>query len=377
MRLIDRYVFMLFARVFIICFACLTGIYIVGDFVGNLNEFLEVSSEQGGMLSVLVVYYGARVPWFFDLIGRVAALISAVFAVTWLQRHNEMTALMAAGISRWRIIRPLVFGATLVSLGLVINREVALPAFRDELSRNIRDWYGDQATIISPHYDHMTDILIDGKEAVERDQRIVRPVFRLPISMAYFSNHVSGGLAFREPATVDHPAGYRISQVTHPRGIDTRPSVSLDGRSVIYTRASAEWVKPGECFVVSDVSFGQLTGGRAWRQFASTPALIAGLANPSMNFGADVRVAVHARLLQPVLDLGLFFLGMPIVLARESRNAFVAAGSCLIVVTIYFLLVLACHNLGVNYLISPAFAAWLPVMVVVPWAMATSEPLRR
>ena len=97
MRLIDRYVFSLFLKVFLVCFLSLTGIYIVGDFVGNLNEFIEAADQQGSLVSLLTTYYGARVPWFFDLVGRVVALIAAVFAVTWLQRHNEMTALMAAG----------------------------------------------------------------------------------------------------------------------------------------------------------------------------------------------------------------------------------------------------------------------------------------
>ncbi len=110
MRLIDRYVFSLFLKVFLVCFLSLTGIYAVGDFVGNLNEFIEAADQQGSILTLLAMYYGARVPWFFDLVGRVAALVSAVFAITWLQRHNEMTALMAAGISRWRIIKPLASG---------------------------------------------------------------------------------------------------------------------------------------------------------------------------------------------------------------------------------------------------------------------------
>ena len=82
MRLIDRYVFSLFLKVFLVCFLSLTGIYIVGDFVGNLNEFIEAADQQGSLVSLLTTYYGARVPWFFDLIGRVVALIAAVFAVS-------------------------------------------------------------------------------------------------------------------------------------------------------------------------------------------------------------------------------------------------------------------------------------------------------
>ena len=96
-----------------------------------------------------------------------------------------------------------------------------------------------------------------------------------------------------------------------------------------------------------------------------------------MNFGADVRVTVHARLLQPILDITLFFLGIPMVLTRESRNVFVAAGSCVVVVAVYFAIVLGSQNLGMNYLITPALAAWCPVLIIVPWAVSRSAPLLR
>lgn len=60
MRLIDRYVFSVFFKVFLVCFLSLTGIYVVGDFVGNLNEFIEAGDQQGGILTLLGSYYGAQ-----------------------------------------------------------------------------------------------------------------------------------------------------------------------------------------------------------------------------------------------------------------------------------------------------------------------------
>jgi hypothetical protein len=41
------------------------------------------------------------------------------------------------------------------------------------------------------------------------------------------------------------------------------------------------------------------------------------------------------------------------------------------------LLVLCCHSLGNSYLISPAFAAWCPLIVTIPVAIFLSEGLRR
>ena len=109
---------------------------------------------------------------------------------------------------------------------------------------------------------------------------------------------------------------------------------------------------------------------------ASLPELVAGLRNPSLRLGADVRVAIHARIVQPFLDITLLFLGLPLMLSRYNRNLFVAIGLCVVVVVGFYVVVLACQWLGSSYLVSPALGAWLPLIIFVPTAMAMSQPLR-
>jgi lipopolysaccharide export system permease protein len=62
--------------------------------------------------------------------------------------------------------------------------------------------------------------------------------------------------------------------------------------------------------------------------------MIRELRNPSSDLGADVRVAIHGRFMQPFLDTTLLFLGLPFVITRTNRNAFIAIGLCLTVVTV-------------------------------------------
>ena len=119
---IDRYLLGLFLRVFLICFISLSGLIVIGDVVGHMHELLEQIRGEGNAAMVLANYYGAKIPWFFDILGRVVVALAAAFTVTWLQRHNEMTALMAAGISRWRIVKPLVAAAVGISLVAAANR---------------------------------------------------------------------------------------------------------------------------------------------------------------------------------------------------------------------------------------------------------------
>ncbi|OYV95643.1 MAG: hypothetical protein B7Z73_02255, partial [Planctomycetia bacterium 21-64-5] len=163
-----------------------------------------------------------------------------------------------------------------------------------------------------------------------------------------------------------------------PERLLANHSLAMDGKAVVLTPLDESgWLKSDECFVVSNVSFEQLSGGRGWRQFSSTRQLIAGLSNPSLGlageFGADVRVAIHGRVVQPLLDLTLLFLGLPLVLHGTNRNVFIAIGLCGVVCTAFMVVVMGCQYLGQISLIRPALAAWAPLMVFVPVAVAMYE----
>jgi lipopolysaccharide export system permease protein len=376
MLIIDRYVLQLFVKVLAICFVSFTGLFIVVDAFGNLEEFLDFGAKRGGVLGVLVEYYGARTLSFFDRTSSLLSLISAMFVVTWMQRSNELTAVMAAGVSKLRIVKPLIFAAAAVSLLAMVNRECFVPAVREKLSHNIQDPEGAVAQQIHPRYDHRTDIFLSGGSTFFGERRIAEPRFRLPESLQTYGRQlVAENALYREPAQ-QRPGGYLLTGVQQPANLGELNSARARGRDAILSPKDTPWLKPDECFVVSDVSFDLLTGGTGWKQFSSTLELISGLRNPSLDFGADVRVTLHARFVQPLLDVTLLFLGLPLVLKRESRNIFVSAGLCLLIVVVFFLVLIACQTMGANYLISAPLAAWAPLMIFAPIAFAVARSLK-
>jgi lipopolysaccharide export system permease protein len=140
---------------------------------------------------------------------------------------------------------------------------------------------------------------------------------------------------------------------------------------IITARDAPGWLQPGQCFLVSGVSFEQLTNGDAWREFSSTAQLIRGLHNRSLDLGGTIRVSIHGRIVQPLLDLTLLFLGLPLVMTRESRNVFIAMAMCVAVTSAFMAVVIAAQYLGGIYALglSPALGVWLPLIVFVPVAV--------
>lgn len=376
MTRVDRYIVAEFARVFLICFITFLGLFIVADFVNHLDELAKHGETHGGLGRVLLGYYGPKIPWFFDLIGRIVALVAAVFAVTSLQRNNEMAAMMAAGVSRWRIVKPLVYSVAVVAVLGFLNRELVIPRLGASIMRDARNYDGHQSEEVLPQYDHATDVFVDGGGVLPAKKAIVDPRFDIPTSMAPRGTRVDGALATHRKANKQHPAGFLVTGVRES-DLGVRQTLMHDDQPVVFHPRDYAWLKPDELFVATGLPFAQLRAGTNWRQYASTFNLISGARNPSLDSGADVSVRIHTRILKPVSDLIVLFLGLPIVLSRESRNAYIAVGSSMSIVALFVLVSLALHSMGMNYMISPSLAAWGPLLIFIPVSVLLSEPLRR
>ncbi len=376
MKLLDRYLLRQFVQIFVICFLSLMGLYLVIDLFGHLDNFSQQAEREGSLLQVIGKYYGYQSIGFFDRTSGILAMISAMFTVTWLQRHQEMTAMLAAGISKFRIIRPLILAAVVVSLMGVASRELLIPEIREELTRSTKDLGGTEARTLEARFDGRTDILIGGEQTIALERKIIKPTFILPRALKQYGNQLVAREAIYLEATEFHPPGYLMLDVSTPSRIDRRKSLHLNGREVVLTARQEPWLEPGQAFVVSDLPFEMLANGTAWRSYASTGELIEELNRPSADLGPDVRVAVHSRIVQPVSDTTLLMLGLPLMFSRRQRNIFLSIGICFSVAIAFTLATVACQSLGGISLLRPTLAAWLPIMVFLPVAVGMSHSLR-
>ncbi len=378
MQIIDRYLLKQFLQIFLICFVSLTGLYIVIDVFTNIDHFMTFARESGqGLPQVLGEYYGYRAISIFEKTSGVLILISAMFTLTWIERYHELTALMAAGVSRWRVLRPVLIVALLLAALTAANRELVIPQIREHLGKDPRSLGSNRAEDLVARTDSQTQILIDGNEVVEADGLIKGASFILPSWLSAYGKQLAAAEAQFLPADGERPSGYLMRGVTSPAQLTERQSLYSGDQPVIVTPRDASWLAADQLFVVSDVSLELLSADANWRQYASTKELVTELKSPSIDLGNDVRVAVHSRLLQPFLDTTLLMLGLPLVVSRGNRNPFIAIGAAVGVVALYFAVSLGCQSLGNSGWLRPALAAWLPLLVFAPVATFLAGSLRR
>jgi lipopolysaccharide export system permease protein len=374
MTRIDRYILLLYCRVFAVCFITLSGLLIVAQVFTNLDEFIQYGKAKGGVIHALVDYYGPVLLAIFDRTCGLLVLLSAMFVIAWLYRTNEMTALLAAGISKSRIIRPVMLVSMVAVLFATISRECLIPKWEKSLNRSPQDLQGgERLQSIRPTVDLDYGILIAGRTLETSSLRIINPLFKFQGPVTETTEQIHAAQAVYLPADATHPAGYRLEGVAAKSLLPGKPSVRKDGIDYLLLPTDTPWLASDQCFIPSSVEYDMLRGGSS-KQFASTAELIWRLRNQRTYYGTDLQVMVHSRFLQPWMDMTLLLLGLPLILTTRNRNIVQLVAVCVATFGLFFAVSAGFGSLASHgTLISPSVAAWGPLLVFGPIAYARAR----
>jgi lipopolysaccharide export system permease protein len=345
-------------KAYFVCLVSLLSLYIVIDLFMNLDEF---TSRHHGLLAVakhIASYYGYRLTKFFDQLCEPIVLLAAMFTVALMQRSNELLPLLSAGVSTRRVVLPVLVSAW-VMLGLAVaNGELLIPRVAAQLSLERDDPEGGKEMLVRGAHEP-NRILISGERA-QRKGLLVKPFYcTIPGTVGGHLREISAVEARYIPREAGNPlsGGWLLTGAT-PATLD-----DWERKDVLET------IDPGKYFLhTQEVDFNALTRQSKWFQLASTPRLYEELQRPDTVRVPQMAVLFHMRLTRPVLGLILVFMGLSVILTDQNRNVFISAGLCLVLCGLFFAAIFAAKQLGDSDILSPALAAWLPVLVFGPLA---------
>ena len=372
MNILDRYTTRLFVKIYLIAMICMMGLWLVVDLVKNFEKLTPPDRQTVSMINVLGQYYGARVLVLFNNLSPVIVLIAVISTISLMRSRNEIVALQSIGISPLRTTKPLIIASIVIALIAAGNREFGMPHFQSDLSRSAQNWRGTEKESIGARFDHKTDILIGGQYAVLKNKTIIKPRFHLHRRLGAFPRVIESESALYLEATNDHPEGYLLKNVFKPIDVSNMQSVELAGVYVIITPSGEKqqnWLAKTDLFVVSSLPFELLVMENTQFQYSSMNQIINLLKNESLDYGANLRVQLHARLVEPILDVTLLLLGLPLILSRKPKKLVMSVALGSLIVALFFGVIVTCHALGANSsVISPSLAAWLPLIILAPVA---------
>lgn len=364
MTIVDRYILRSFLFNFLSLMFCFVGIFVVFDLFTNLDSLIQSGKAAHNIPKVIALYYLYKSIPIVMMLGSILGLVSAMVTAATFMRNNELIPIQAAGITLLRIVRPLVYAVIAVAGLFVLMRETVLPNIQDQLTMQASDFAEDKGVLCNVTIDNETNVSIIGDRVFRSEKRMTEPEFVIPKPIAKQTLRLEGGAAFQKAADNTHPAGYLLTDIAGKSDILQESSIQYEGKPIVITPKDADWLKSNECFIVSNVPFECLASSNAW-QYASFWSLVSAVQNQSIDTGTPLEATIHNRLTQPILDITLLFLGLPLILTGGDRNIFKAIGLSGCILILFLAVCYSCQYLGANNEM-PVLGAWLPLILFVP-----------
>ncbi len=376
LKTVDRYIARYFLLNFIILFAACTGLIIMMEMVGNMDELIKAVDERGGgwreLVLAVIDFYGPKIFLYYHYMVGLLPVGAAGFTLVAMIRNREMVALLASGVSLYRIALPVfVLGFMFSGVGMAINQELIMPQLAQKLGRKVRDIRTGQLhtfelqfvpdsrgrLFVSAGYDVKSRTLrrlsILEREKTEdldqsdpTDDRYGQATHRIEATTATWSDHRNGWeLTEGRRYPLEGNAGNRLEPM---------PQQPYEPIDLVQTDLTPRVV---------------LLNQRArFRMFLSVRELGRLIANPPKVVDvSELQRIRHARFSQVVINLLVLAIGIPFFLVRAPRNMFLPAvqalGICLLAWGGAIVMTQAAPK-G----LAPAMAAWLPVIVYLPLA---------
>lgn len=131
MNLLDRYVVREFLGIFIPTLLGFVLLYLIVDFFDRLDILLRHDASVYAAMK----YFAFKVPLMVTQVLPPAVLVSCLVGLGLLGRHNEITAMRAAGVSLVQTARPLLLTALVISVAALAWDEGLVPYCSREFQR--------------------------------------------------------------------------------------------------------------------------------------------------------------------------------------------------------------------------------------------------
>ncbi len=378
MKTIDRYIIRQFLVNYIVLFAVLVMLIIALDAIINIDEFTQVADRMpegtpglrklGAVLLALADFYVPQLALFYVYAAGVLPIAAAGFTLAGMIRNRELVAMLAGGISLYRVAMPLLVVGCVLSTVQLIDQELIIPPLREKLARS------------HPHVKHgrvlpftvelVPDIVTDpqtGRRTL--DQLFTAAEFDPPsgtMRQVWILKRDARGRAIEritaDAASWDAEAGgWRLTG-----GISqdiSRDAIAADGGAV--GQPSAVAFAPS---ALDPITL-RLRRNSKYRQLLSIRELTALMARGSQIVPrAELERLRHGRFSLMAVNVLILALGLPFFLQRTPGNlmnqSLKAAPLCLGVWAGGFVMM----QMGAGQM-PPALSAWLPAIIYLPVAL--------
>jgi lipopolysaccharide export system permease protein len=371
-KILDRYIAREFLFSYIVTLAVVLSLRILLDMFSNFDEFIE--TEKSGVAPTvwnvairIPCYYAPKLFEYFRDFSGTTILLAAAFSLARMTRQNELTAVLASGISLKRVIGPIVLLGFALNMVMVLDQEIILPSMshvlvrrHDEMStlRRVKIWNlpDKNEALLNGDYDPQTQTILDMLVILRQDALLSGTIKADSATWQADQKRwvLTNGQYFKPVYTADvADSNYQpVTQITYYQS-ELSPQYL--------------WLQRNSAFknLMSSRELTQLLLSRALRPVDRAEALS----------------EKHFRFTDPIINMVMLMLGLPMLVSRERRStktsialAMLGAGGCF--VATFACKLLASGNIYVGSDFKRLLLAWLPIIVFLPMSVLALDEIK-
>ncbi len=345
MKIIDRYLLRGFLRPFLFCLLIFLLLFMVIDAFSNLDEFLK----NGFSLGVILTYYLYFLPTVFVQVAPISTLMAVLYNLGDLNRHNEISAIKASGISSFQVLSPYLFVGLLLSFIVFLVNEKVVPKTQvtstaimqgliekgkknlsERAIRNVALYSSECRMVFAREFEIASGTLRDVVILQDDPNQTLKS--RLTAKKAQYED---GHWQLYDAATYHlNRQGDILGEPTYSKKLELK--IEEVPQDFIKAASQAEFMSAKELKEYRD----NFKGGTGRK------------------FKTRLSVDFHYKIAFPFISFFVILIGAPLAMRLERGSAIVGIGTSLLVVLIYYGLHSICLALGKNGTMPPIAAAW-------------------
>lgn len=326
------------------------GLFTVLLVMNHIFYLARLVIGQGIAVHVALVLMVYKIPYFIAFSAPMGVLLATVLGVGRLADHNEIAAMRVAGVSLYRIARPIVVLGCIAAVGTIVFQE-GVVSLSDDQYRAV-----------------FADMVSHGPEL-------------RPVENVFFQAPIPQGNALYSARRYD-PKTRTLQGVTVLYLTGGAPFQIIEARDARYTRG-AEWTfHDGHVYLFSQGSIVATTFGtldvkvpRSPEEVTLPPKQPSDMSLRELRHeivslrknGADTRAYVgefNSKIATAVSSVVFALIALPLSLRPHRSGPSVGLGLSILVLVGYYLVAIPTQLASDGRILSPVLAAWLPDALV-------------
>lgn len=352
MKRLDTYILKKFIGTFFLAVSMLMMIIIVFDLSENIDAFLK---HDAPWQRVVVDHYLTSIPYFTNQFIHLFVFISVIFFTSKMANHSEVVAVLSNGVSFWRFLYPYVMGAVLLALMSLYFGNFLIPNM-NEIRRKFKDEYIEHLVKGSGGNVHLQ---------TDKDEFVYVSMYDLNHDLGYkfsIERYKDNELTYKMSSSVI----YHDTTAENRWHIDFATERYIDGdrERIVNTRrldtvmehlSVSDFIKVKEDF--EEMNFFELRDHIRQMRQRGTEGI------------RRYEVEMHQRMAQPFAVLILTLIGAALSSRKIKGGMGMHLGFGIAIAFSYVLLTQIGKALGVNGVVAPALAAWIPNFIYIVLAI--------